>query len=232
MSSLVSTIGTDALIYIGVIAAGETPNTDDQALLLRMLNRLVDSWSAEKIALLGLTTDSITLSGAASYTVTTTHRPLKIRSAATVAANGTAMPTRVRSAEEFDAIPDKTRTGLYVEDLFYDSGYATGNVYVTPKPSAGTLQLRGYYAVSLFSAWGDTVDFPAGIERALTENLAVMAAGVWGRPLDQALAALAAESKGIVKQLSMDVLGPHGLQPVTAVTEPVTAPGQAAPQGA
>lgn len=224
MSSLVSTIGTDALTYIGVLAAGETTNTDDQALLLRMINRLVDSWSAEKIALLGLTSDSITLTGAASYAVTTTHRPLKIRSAATVAANGTVMPARVRTAEEFDALPDKTRTGIFIEDLFYDAGYASANIYVTPKPAAGTLQLRGYYAIALFSAWGDTVDFPAGIERALTENLAVMAAGIWGRPLDQTLAAMAAESKGIVKQLSMDVLGPHGLAPVTSATEPVTVP--------
>ncbi len=228
MSTLVSTIGSDALNYLGVIAAGETPNTDDQALLIRVLNRLVDSWGAEKIALLGLTTETITFTGAASYTVTTTTRPLKIRSATSVAANGTVMPIRIRTAEEFDAIPDKTRTGIFAEDLFYDAVYATGTLFVTPKPAAGSLQLRGYFAIAAFSAWGDTVDFPAGIERALVNAMVVEAAGAWGLNPTPTQAQLAMEAKGTVKALSMDVLGPHGLAPVGTATEAVS---QAAPQG-
>src|SRR5690348_8908263 len=181
-----------------------------------MLNRLVGSWSAEEIAMLGLGTISITLTGAASYAVTTTQRPLRILAASVVAANGTTMPVKVSMAPEFDAIQDKTRTGIFIENLFYDTGYPTGNIYVTPKPAAGTLQLRAYVAITAFSALSDSVDFPVGYERAIIENLSVMAAPIWGKMVPQSLAAMAAESKAIIKKLSDDVLGPTGMAPVLA----------------
>ena len=216
MAITVQALANDVLTYIGVTAAGETPNSDDSNLLLRMLNRLVGSWSAEEIAMLGLGTISITLTGAASYAVTTTQRPLRILAASVVAANGTTMPVKVSMAPEFDAIPDKTRTGIFIENLFYDTGYPTGNIYVTPKPAAGTLQLRAYVAITAFSALSDSVDFPVGYERAIIENLSVMAAPIWGKMVPQSLAAMAAESKAIIKKLSDDVLGPTGMAPVLA----------------
>lgn len=228
--SLVSDILTDALNYIGANAAGETPDTDDQGLSLRVANRMLDSWSAKKLSLVtGVKVGTYTLSGAASYTYGTGQtwngsRPIKIKSAASVAANGTVMPIHIATAEEWAKIVDKTRTGIFVEDLYYDDATPSMVVYVTPMPAAGSVQLFTYEAITAFATWGSTVTLYPGMERALVTVLAFELCLPFGRPVPDELPQLAAEALNTVISLWSEISG----QEVPAVPTTPAAQGTAA----
>src|SRR5215831_6825038 len=94
MPSNISDILQDALIFVGAYAQGQTPNTDDMSLALRVMNRKIDSLSGEKLSMVGLKRNSYSLTGAASYTYgpgqtwSATTRPIKVKSASTLAASG------------------------------------------------------------------------------------------------------------------------------------------------
>ena len=122
------------------------------------------------------------MTGAASYALPA--RPTKIRAASVITAAGLQMPARVILAEEWASIPDKTRTGLFAEVLFFDAGFPTSNVYLTPKPGAGSLELQSYFPLGITFSAGDTVAFPPGYERSLIAALAVDLATEYGRIRD------------------------------------------------
>src|SRR5215218_8238359 len=100
-----------ALRSLGVIASGESPSTEESDDALVALNNLIASWTALGTPIYQLIKDtSVTLSGAASYALST--RPVRIQSASVIAANGTTMPLEIVTAEKWAQIPDKTRTGI------------------------------------------------------------------------------------------------------------------------
>jgi hypothetical protein len=218
----VATVIDQALTYIGVIAAGETPAAEDYTLGLAAVNWMLDSWAAEKIAMLGLKKAAYTLNGAASYTIgpagtwNVTPRPLKIKSAGVVTAAGLVAPVTWVDAKGWESISDKTRTGLIAEHGYYDQGSPLGTVYLTPKPAAGTLDIISYENIAAYTATGDTVTMPAGFMRPLVLNLAVELCVPYGKEISQSLAALAGQSKQAVKSLYNEILGddaPQAPQP-------------------
>jgi hypothetical protein len=211
--TIVSDLINDALTMIGVLAAGEAVAPEDSALALRVLNRLLDSWSAEKVALLGLSYGTYALNGAASYTIGTggafnATRPLAIRSVSTILTNGVEIPAKLVSAEEWAAIPDKTRTGLAIESVFYDGGYATarGTLYVTPKPAAGNICFIAYTPVAQFASVNDAVAWAAGYERPFIYCLAADLAPAYGLEISPSLAGLVTQSKNVIASLTAETL--------------------------
>ena len=72
------------------------------------------------------------LSGQPSYALgpglawNASTRPIKIKSASTLASNNTEKDARIATADQWAQVPDKSRTGIFVEDLFYDNGFPTG----------------------------------------------------------------------------------------------------------
>lgn len=218
----VATVTADALTYIGVIAAGETPAAEDYTLGLSAINWLLDSWAAEKIAMLGLKKAAYALTGAASYTIgpaatwNVTPRPLKIKSGGVVTAAGLVAPVTWVDAKGWESISDKTRTGLIAEHGYYDQGYPQGTVYLTPKPSAGTLDLITYEAITAYTATSDAVTVPPGFMRAITLNLAVELSVPYGKEISQSLAALAGQAKASIKVLLNEILGDDNPAPMPA----------------
>ena len=195
-----------ALRSLGVIAAGESPSTEESNDALAALNDLVASWTALGMPIYEITRDAtVTLTGAASYELTT--RPVRIKSAAVIAANGTAMPVQLVPSEKWSAIQDKTRTGIFAEALFCDYAFPDATVYLSPKPGAGTLELFVYRELASDNALADTVSLPPGYQRALRFNLAVDLAGEYGRAASPELVASAAESKNAITNLNAFVLG-------------------------
>src|SRR2546426_4593476 len=153
MSSPIPDILTDPLIYVGAYAQGQTPNTDDMSLAFRVINRKLDSLSAEKLSMVGMNRGSYMLTGQASYTFgpgmtwAAALRPIKIKSASVIASNGVERPCNLPTADQWAAVADKSRTGIYVEDLFYDNGFPTGVIYVSPIPATGNAVLWTYQAI-------------------------------------------------------------------------------------
>jgi hypothetical protein len=194
-----------ALRSLGVIASGESPATEESADALTALNDMIASWSAIGLPIYFVSKDTVALTGAASYTLPT--RPTRIKSAAVLATNGTNMSVPVVAAEDWAGVPDKTRTGIFAEALYCDFAYPTPSVYLTPKPTTGTLELYCYHPLPSTNALTDTVTLPPGYQRALRFNLAVDLAGEYGRTASPELLSAAGESKAAITGLNALVLG-------------------------
>lgn len=227
MISNVLDILTDALIYVGAYAQGQTANTDDIALALRVVNRRLDSLSAEKLSMIGMHRASYTLTGAASYTFgpglswAATTRPIKIKSASTLTTNNIERPCNLPTADQWAGVPDKTRTGLFVEELFWDSGYPTGNMYVSPMPAAGSVILWTFEAITAIPTSSGTVDLAPGYTEALVKIAAQDLCIAFQRPLTQELAAASADAKNVIVQLNAELFA--------APMPPPQGPGPTAP---
>jgi hypothetical protein len=190
---------------LGVISSGQTASTEENSDALATLKQLIDSWSAQGVPIYEITRTTVTLDGSANYTLPA--RPTKIRAASVVTAAGLQMPARVIPVEEWAGVPDKTRTGLFAEVLYFDGGLATPKVYLTPKPSAGSLELQSYFPLDSDIAAGDTVVLPPGYERSLIAALAVDIAGEFGRTVPPEVAAVATEAMSAIAKLNQDAIG-------------------------
>ena len=188
-----------------IIASGESLSTEEKADALVSLNMLVASWSALQIPLYELKKQTVTMTGAASYALTT--RPIRIKSASVVSTSGATQPAKVATADEWAAIGDKTRTGLYAEALYCDFGFPTATAYLSPKPGAGTLELWQFEALTEFADLDTAISLPPGYERALTFALAIDLAPQYGRPVDPAVQAVANEATAAIARANAAALG-------------------------
>ncbi len=201
----VSDLIDKALRLIGVIASGETPSTTERSDALIALNNIVASWNAQQIALYAVTKQTVALTGAASYALAT--RPQRIKSAAVVSTGGGTQSPALVDAAGWTSIRDQTRTGLFAEALYCDYAYPAANVFLSPKPTAGSLEIYSFTRLTQFATLAETITLPDGYERALTSSLAIELAPEYGRPVDQALLAISQESKGSITTLNGIVLG-------------------------
>jgi len=194
-----------ALRLIGVIAAGEVPASIERDDALLSLNGIVASWSAQQITLYQVSVQTVSLTGAASYTLGT--RPARIKAASVVAANGSSKPPAIVDALGWAAVEDKSRAGIWAEVLYCNYGYPTASVYLSPKPTSGSLEVHSFTPLTVFPSLATTIALPDGYERALTYALALELAPEYGRPIDQAVLGVAGEAKQAITQLNAVVLG-------------------------
>lgn len=211
MPTDINTLLTDCLIYVGAYAQGQTANTDDIALAQRVVNRKLDSLSAEKLTMLGMRREQYSLYGAASYTYgpgmtwAPPSLPIKIKSASTISGLGTEHPARILTADEWAEIDDKTRTGVYAEAAFWDGGFPTGNVWVTPKPSGGSFILWTFQAIPQLTGVTGTINFAPGYEATIVCVAARELCIAFQRPLTQELNNAAEQAKSAIVQLNAEV---------------------------
>jgi hypothetical protein len=194
-----------ALQLIGVIAAGHTPAPEESDDAFAVLNNLVSSWNAQQIPLYQVASQTVPLTGAEFYTLTS--RPNRIKSADVRSTIGTCQSPALVDALGWAAIPDKTRTGIYAEALFCDYGFPDAKVYLTPRPTGGTLEVWAFTRLSQFTSLSQTITLPDGYERALRTSLAVELAPEYGRTATPELVGIANEAKNAITQLNATVLG-------------------------
>lgn len=227
MTTPIPDILTDALIYVGAYAQGQAPNTDDMSLAFRVVNRKLDSLSAEKLSMVGMFRSSYPLTGAASYTYgpgmifNATVRPIKIKSASVLAANGVERPCEILTADQWAGIPDKSRTGIYAESLFYNNGYPSGIIYISPMPATGSIVLWTYQPIPALPDQTGTVDLAPGYAEAIVAIAAEELCIAFQRPLTQELSNAAAQAKSVIVQLNAEVFN--------APAPPPAGPGPTAP---
>lgn len=218
----VSDLINKSLTAIGVLAAGETPATEERDDAFVVLNNLIASWSSQGLPVYGISRGTATLTGAGSYTIGTGQainiaRPVKLESASVLTVAGIRNPVRIIPVEEWTGVKDSTATGLLAEVLYYDGGFPTGNVYLAPKPSAGTLELFYLAPLAAFSSVSDVISLPPGYERALRLALAVELAPEYGRPVTPELQALSEDAKTSIFGLNRAVVGaPNMVEPPVA----------------
>lgn len=186
-----------ALRLIGAIAAGETPSANEQADALEALNAMLDSWRTSSLSVYALRDETLTLTGAASYTIGTggalnTTRPVRIASAYERIGT-TDYPVRIASAAAWYELAAKSTTSDVAEWLYYESSYPLGTLYLWPKPTTGVLHLVTWVPLTSYAAAND-VALPPGYQDAITYNLAVRMAPEYGRPVTPELAAIARDA--------------------------------------
>ena len=174
-----------ALLDIGAIAKSEALDADESADALKILNMLIDEWSAESTMVVGTVMESHVLTAddgdytiAASGADITSSKPTDITEAFTRDSNSIDLPMRIVTLGEWNSYDLKTNPGR-PESLYYDPGATqqtvqTGTINLYPRPDlAYTLFFGGQKPLTGFTAIANTVTLAPAYLRALRLNLAV-----------------------------------------------------------
>ncbi|MGE5621433.1 MAG: hypothetical protein ACM3VY_00250 [Candidatus Bathyarchaeota archaeon] len=201
---------TSALADIGAVAVGETLSADEANDALNVLNAMIDSWSAQHLAVYHIANVSGTLvPGQADYDIGTgasifnTDRPIELKQA--FVRRGTLdFPVNLINNNQYDRIGIKSLAAPWPRQLYYETSYPMGSLHVWPVPSeANTLFLSVDQVFSRFTDLSQQVSFPPGYEEALRTNLAVRLCPRNGRPVTPDLAELASGSKAVIKRANL-----------------------------
>ena len=142
MSYLASDLINAAFKKIGVIAAGELPNSDESADALQTLNALMESWSAEQVTVYQILNFTGALVAAtATYTIGAgatfnTSRPLKIEAAGIITHDGLRHEMKIIGVTDWGKIEEKTLTGKLPKVLYNDNAFPLATLNVWPVPNA------------------------------------------------------------------------------------------------
>lgn len=197
-----------ALRLSGVLASGETPSANEQADALESLNDMLDAWRNESLMVYALRTESLTLTGAASYTIgpsgnLNTVRPVKIE-AAYWRDGSIDYPVSISNAIAFSRIPDKT-TDSVPAWLYYEPANPLGVIYLHPIPTSGTLKLVTWTPLSEIASVSDELALPPGYREAITYQLAARIAVEYDRPVPPDVAAIGSAAKKDIKRVNFRV---------------------------
>lgn len=201
-------IVTDAMQESGVLTKSETPTNDEAQTGLRMLNRIVGSWSNSSTIQFERVTESFPLTnGITSYTMGSggefdTVRPTNIVEAH-VRQGNVDYNLSIVSDRVYQSVVYKSIIGV-PELLNFTNTFplATINIYPAASPSY-TLFITSEKPLTSYATTATTVDLPNGWIDALIYALAVRLARVYGQPADPALQALARESKAMISLNSL-----------------------------
>ena len=207
MSTALDTI-TAAMELVGVLAGDETPKAGDANRALRSLNNMLDSWGTERQFVYVLTDDTITLTGAASYTIgesgtpdVSTVRPLQIDDASFVRVGSSDYPVEVITQDQYDAIPVKSTSGERPYQLYYSPTYPNGTLYVYPAGS-GNLYLKSWKSFSSLASLSTSMSFPPGYQRAIEYSLAEEIAPIFNLPLPDSVVRIAQKARRNIKRVN------------------------------
>ena len=195
MSNLLQ-VGTGALNSIGMLGAGQTPNAEDGALMLRYANLLLDQWGTKRLYLYyvsarpysltaGLSPHTIGPSGATFTAV----RPTFVESAqANVPGSNIWLPMSIVDKAKWDAIRDKGSEGD-IPDIIWPQ-YTFPNLTINTNPltrAAVSILLGCWEPFTAFSDLFTAVAFPPAYEEFLEASLAVALAPHYDQPLTQTI---------------------------------------------
>lgn len=237
MSYLCSDLINSSLRKIGVLAAGETPNADEYADSLASLNLMLESWSAEQVAVYQIIDFQNNLSASQqTYTMGTggnfnTPRPLKIESAGIITPDGLRHAMKIVGAKDWAAIEEKSLTGKLPKVLYNDNAFPLANLNVWPIPNATggapSIDLQIWAQLQQFVTVGDTFSMPPAYFRALVYGLAIDVAPEYGA---QAMAA-AAGIAGVAASAKQDVVTLNASNAIGAEPSALPPPPDAGAQG-
>lgn len=158
----VEDLTTQALRKARIAGIGEIPASDDSSQAIEELNMMLKGWQNDGLNLWTKTGGSLTLTTAASYTLSPV-RPLRILSARfreTATSNEIPMTEMMR--DEYDELPNKSTTGTPTQ-FYYDRQREAALFYIWPILSAATaetVQFTYTREIEDMTSTSDTVDVP------------------------------------------------------------------------
>ncbi len=166
---------------MGKLAAGQTPSDDDMDVGYEALKLMLRSWSSDITLLHFVTAESISLTGAASYTIgesgspdLNTVRPVSIESA------------YIENWGALDIVPHKEYLSARIVDAptapgrcWYNPTYPNGTLYVDTS-ATGTMYLDSYKQLTEPATITADAAFPPEYDDAIKFNLAKRLAPEFG----------------------------------------------------
>lgn len=171
-TDLCSEIIADAFRESQKVAANESPTSAENAIALRILNRMMKAWQNKGWHLWTVTSMSESATTSASYTLDPV-RPFKIVSVR-FKQGGRETPMIEMTRDEYDNLPVKTTTGTPTQ-WYYDRQREAAKLYVWPVPASvttETLEITYHREIEDMGA-SDVIDAPAEWYEAIVYNLAL-----------------------------------------------------------
>ena len=192
-----------------VISQGDDPSgTDKETDAFTVLNSMIASWSAERLMIPYLVTDTLTLTiGDGEYTYGTggdisSARPNRIEYAYVRDAQNNDFKVEIVHVSKYDDVGLKTIQGRPYY-LYFIAEYPLAKIKLIYVPDAAeTLYLDSWKPLTQISAVGDTINLPGEYQRALEYNLAVNIAPEYAQELPQSVYTLANQTMRTIKSLN------------------------------
>lgn len=204
---------TDALREIGVLNAVDPADGADADYALRKLNRLLDGWNADALAVYADAISTFTLTpslqphtiGPDSATWTVDQRPNAL-SAANLVVSGIRTPLRLRDQAWWMSLATPTDTSATPTDLYYEPAWPNGNVRLYPVPTAASdVELLTRVVLGLLTL-NDSFTLPPGYQDAIVLTLAEALVTPFTVPMPATLERDARRARG-------KVFGTHDIVP-------------------
>lgn len=204
-----------SLRLFGGIRRGFTPRAEDLNEGLEALNILLGNLSSEKIIIPWRTQESFAVAATAiSFTIGSggdfnTTRPTSISDVYLKSAQGIDYPVSPMTQEQYNAISDKTVTGL-PSQYWYRPEYPLGVLSFDSKvDTTYTVYLSSYKPLTQISTLTTTLTLPDEYLGMLKYNLAIMLAPEYGKEVSQTVILEANDMKTNVKNLNMSTRVPE-----------------------
>lgn len=200
-----------ALRSIADLGVGREPSTSEVADALFALNRMIDAWNIDPLAVFTRRIDAYTLTPSKqSYTIAQglhadfeAPRPTEIETANLIL-NSQDPPLRrpieILNDQQWASIKLQGVHSSIPLRLYYDGGFPIATIFLWPYPDqAFQLELYTWQQLTEFTAATDHVNLPQGYADAIALNLAVMLAPEWNMQLRPDVASRAALALGAVR---------------------------------
>ena len=184
MSETAQTLINAAFRVIGVIASGETATTQELADGLEALKIMLRHWSDKNIRLYFISQNTITLNGAASYTIGSggvcdTTRPEDIKGGYVRDSSGIDSLIEIIDEAKYRSVSLKSLSGT-AQYLWYNPDFPLGLLYFWPLGS-GTAYLDSLKPLSEPSLLSSSIQFPPAYDEAIKWNLALRFCPEYGK---------------------------------------------------
>jgi len=192
----------DALCQRGILADNVAPTSDQLAVGLRFLNRMLDSWGNEAEMIYVITTETFTTTaGVATYGTSAftsgNGRPVGVDSIV-MTLSGVTYTVDLIDNQTYNSITFKNVNAI-PNVCYYDANFPIANFNFYPVPfSAFLVSIDCYQKLSATVGAATDLVLPAGYEKAIVDNLAVYFN--YGNPPSAQMVRDASESRNVIKR--------------------------------
>lgn len=204
-------ISTSARL-IGALAEGESLSAQGAVDALAALNRMLSSWSTQRLLIYAIVRELFPLvGGTQTYTMGIgadfdTSRPLRLERAGVQIANSgqtTEYPLRIATVEQWAEIVTKDVQSSFPRDVYPEGTYPNETLNFWPVPAAvTTVALYSRKELSSIPLLNTDISFPPGYEEALVYNLAIRLAPEYGKAIPDSVAMMGSDSLAVIKAMN------------------------------
>jgi hypothetical protein len=187
---------TSSLRLIGQLGPGRTAGPSETTTAQEVLNAMLSSWNAQRLAVFEIARDEYTLTaGQSDYEIGPSAADFDTARPARIAAAG-----RVNDAGELPVTVYRWTGPIDRAGLYYDNANPVMGLHVEPTPNAGeVLALYTWRKLAQVTDLDTAVTLPEGYEDAIRYNLAVRMAPEWSKVPRADVQQFARESLAVIK---------------------------------